>query len=815
MSLAAFLILSVHAQDAARHQVKIEPQPLGAALKALAAQTGLQVLIFSQDAANKRSPSVSGNLTNDEALAQLLDGSGLTYERIDDHTVAVRKKMERDVPAAPPGATTNVPQPLDERTQQSSTAQLEEVVVTAQKRAERLVDVPQSVSVLSSDYLTRLGATQFTDFADTVPGLSFATAGAGFTQISLRGVTIGNDVSPTVGIYVDEIPYGSTTAFALNAQFRFDSALFDLDRIEVLHGPQGTLYGASAMGGIIKYVTKQPNTTDFGGDARVGVSDTHDGGVNYDTAAAVNIPIVSGKAAVRVSGFESHDGGYIDNLAQNRSNVNRADTYGGRLDFLLTPVDQLKVRITGFIQDISRDGEATADYSFAGAQPYGNLGQYRLYAEPFYQQFRLVSGAVTYDFGPMTLTSVSGYQTSHTNYIGDVSAVYAPLLNSFGFGPYSAVGYQNPLGTDKVTQEIRLASSPTSRPLEWLIGGFYTRETSTNYQQFLLHDLGGLPAPNTLYTVSRPSTYKEYAAFGDLTWHLSSSLDVTGGIRWSQNRQEFEQIGSGALIGSYPSTHSGENVATYLGDLRYHFNDQATGYLRYATGYRPGGPNVVTIAGGQRTFAADHLRSYEVGLKAETSDRRFGIDLAAYNIDWSNIQLLVIRSGFGVYVNAPGNATVQGAELSLTARPVSDLRITSALAYQHAYIDQADDDVGASKGERLPGVPRFTGSLDADYTFSDVALRPSIGAALRHVSDEFSGFANAVKNPNVAPQYHLPAYTTFDLRTGIVLKAVDLQLYVHNLFDDRGQLGILLPQFGARVGVIQPRTIGMMATTRF
>ena len=179
---------------------------------------------------------------------------------------------------------------------------IDEIIVTAQKREERLIDVPQSVSVLSMEDLSKIGATQFRDFADTVPGLSFSTAGAGLTQISLRGVTVGLDIGATTAIYVDDVPYGSSTAFALRAQFGLDAALFDLDRIEVMRGPQGTLYGASAMGGLVRYVTRPPDASLSAIDVRYGLSSTQDGGASHNGSITVNQPIVTGKAAMRLYG---------------------------------------------------------------------------------------------------------------------------------------------------------------------------------------------------------------------------------------------------------------------------------------------------------------------------------------------------------------------------------------------------------------------------------------------------------------------------------------------------------------------------------
>jgi len=821
-------------------------QPLADSLRAVASQTNSNILFDRSLVRGISVKALKAQLSVDEALERLLEGTGLTYRKSDDKTIVIVAASAMTDPRDPhsrPAQTSSEPPtpghdtpvhlaqagsaqssegPGNTRADLGAASQgytnepkLEEIVVTAQKRTERLIDTPQSVSVLSGDYLTKIGAVKFSDFANTVPGLNFTTAGAGYTGVSLRGVTAGFDFSPTVGIYVDDVPYGSSTGFNQSAQTALDVGLFDIDRIEVLRGPQGTLYGASTMGGLIKYVTKTPDTNASMADLQAGVADIHDGGVSYNGSIAVNEPLVADKAAVRASAFYSHDGGYIDNVARSESNANRAGIYGGRLDLLLKPVEALSIRVAGFLQDISRNGEATADYTFAGTPRYGNLGQYRSFAEPYHQQFRLLSGTVSYDAGPVTLTSVSSYQSVRTNFVADISQNYVPFC-AYAARACSAVGYTVDLGTDKFTQEVRLASKSLA-VLEWLIGGFYTHETSTNVQSFPSLDLAGQAAPNDLFNFSSPTTYKERAAFGDLTWHLTNKVDVTGGLRYARNDQTYVQYGSGVFGVNVSPRNSAQGVLTYLGDVRYHFNEHATGYLRYATGYRPGGPNFAALDAttglptGGATFQPDRLRSYEAGVKAESTDRRFGVDLAGYNVDWSNIQLSAIRGGFSAVTNAPGGATVQGAELTLTARPVSAFTATGAFAYQHAYLKEADVDLGASKGERLPNVPRFTAALNADYILPVTSLRPTIGSTLRLVGDRTASFDKSTS----FPQYQLPQYTTVDLRSGLTIGSVDMQLYVHNVFDEHGQLSLMLPQFGARVAIMQPRTIGINATTHF
>ena len=698
-------------------------------------------------------------------------------------------------------------------------ASLAEIIVTAQKREERLIDVPQSVSVLSADTLATLGATQFSDFASTVPGLDFTTAGAGFNQISMRGVTTGFDVSPTVGIYVDEVPYGSSTHFANGAQLSLDVALFDLDRIEVLRGPQGTLYGASAMGGILKYVTKRPDTTSFGGNLQAGVSSTGDGGgINYNVASAVNLPLISDKAALRLSGYETHDGGFVDNVARHEKDVNRDNIWGGRLDFLFTPSDALNIRITAFGQDIRRHGDATVDYTYAGAMPYGSLGQYRPYlgGEPFDDQFRLVSGHIAYDFGPLTLTSVSAYQTNNQNNVYDVTTSFAPFC-AFQGASCGSVGLVPRNTLHKFTQEVRLASNGSHR-IDWQIGGFYNDERSAEYYDFSLYDLAGKTLPNLLLSQSEPSTYREYAAFGNLTLHVTDKLDLSGGIREAHDIQNHSEFGTGILGASdLPDSHSSENVTNYSADARYHFANSLVGYVRYATGYRPGGSNALLrdpgtgLLVGQSIFQPDSLKSYEIGFKGQTEDRRYAIDIDAYDIHWRNIQISIIQGGLPGLINAPGGATVQGSEMTLTARPIDRFIATAAFAYQHAYMNDANAQLGASEGERLPNVPRFTASLNADYHFMEEGWRPMVGATVRYVTDRYTSFDGSTSYL----QYHLPKYTSADVRAGFTAGTTDLQLYIHNLFDERAQLGVLAPGFGNRVAIMQPRTIGINANYHF
>jgi iron complex outermembrane recepter protein len=709
-----------------------------------------------------------------------------------------------------PAFAQNAPSPDD-------TALLGDVIVTAQKREERASETPLSLSVLTGEALQASGATQLSDFAATVPGLSFTSNGVGQGQINLRGVTTGLNVGSTVGIYVDEVPYGSSTSFAGAAQLALDVGLFDLDRVEILRGPQGTLYGASTMGGLLKYVTEAPDPTRFSGGLRAGASTTAHGGFGYDLAGAVNTPFANDTAAIRLNGYYTRDSGFVDNRQSGEKDVNQSDVYGTRADVVFNPSDALSIRLTGFAQEIERDGSGSVDFNGATGQPVDGRYDQRRFDEPFDQSFRLASAVVDYDFGPVQLTSVTSYQTSDVNYVVDVSALYVPLLGGFGLALGSTPLVKD-VNTDKFTQEARLAGSYGA--FDWIVGGFYTREKSFQRQTIAATDVTGAPFPLNLLTAELPSLYEETAAFGTLTWHVTDRFDLSGGLRYAANDQTYEQNASGLLGGPAPKRSSDETVTTYLANARYRVTDRSIAYLRYATGYRPGGPNMVLndpVTGdplAPPTFNADSLDSYEAGYKASTADGRFSIDAGVYYIDWQDLQIVALRNGVGVVANA-SSAAIRGAEITVTARPVPALSLVAAVSLLDAELNADSPDLGGRKGDSLPDSPNATVSVSADYGFSLGGYDVDAGATVRYVDDRVSSFDMSAGTP----QHALPDYTTVDLRAGIDFNGLRAQFYVRNLFDEFGELSAMT-SFSVAGGPIQitplrPRTAGLTLTKRF
>jgi iron complex outermembrane recepter protein len=843
IAVACALSLSAHAMADAPRKLDVPAGDLVAALESLAKQAEIEIVYQADQMKGLRTHGLTGTFSTQDAVRKLLEGTPLRV-RTDESTGAMliasptpnggrpQSRTTPDHSSQKPDHTSKSfwsrfrlaeAQPRDsngavetDATGSGEKVALEEVVVTAQKREERLATVPQAVTVLSANTLTKQGLLQFRDYANTIPGVTFSTQGAGFGVIAMRGITVGGDVAPTTGVYVDEVPYTASGSFASGQLFTLDSSLFNVERVEVLRGPQGTLYGASSMSGLVKYISKQPDTERLGVDIQTGVADTQEGGFSYNVGAGVNMPIAAGKAGLHLSGFQNHDGGYIDNIARGEDDVNQSDTYGGRADLLLTPTDELSVRIAAFLQNISRDGTAAADYTPLGVAVNGDLEQRRLIDEPYTNKTRLFSGTINYSFDWVSLTSVSSYQTSRASAVRDLPGFIPVLAGRFG-QTFSAVGLRTPPNTDKFTQEVRLTSKQGGT-LEWLVGAFYTDEKTDSHSEMVLRDPAGDPAVNTFFHRFTNAGYDEVAGFGDLTWRLSSKFDVTGGVRYSHNQQEFQVDNLGTpLVVAVPFTKGSDDVFTYLANARYHLNDRSIAYVRYATGYRPGGPNFLVldpVTGGQLApdvFEADRLKSYEIGFKRETMDRRFAIDLAVYYLDWENIQTSLAPLGIGVIVNATGGARVRGAELALTARPVDGLTLTGAFAHQDAELADTSPEIGgALAGSRLPNVPRFTASVSADYELPFENARPTVGATVRYVSDRMSNFSS-VPSPT---SFRFPEYTAVDLRGGVALGSIDMQVYVHNLLDKRGLGAGAAGQPGSN-SIIQPRTIGVMATTHF
>jgi iron complex outermembrane recepter protein len=793
---------------AAPKPLTIPPQPLAAALRQVANASGVDVL-FSPDAVRDlRSSAVTEAPTARDAVEAMVRGTGLEVVQGANGALIVRPRAGQPAPGSAA--------PSDGADEALTAAQVSEIIVTANKRDERLRDVPSAVTAFSGADLRRAQALRLEDYATKVPGLNIISSGEGTTQLVLRGITTGSaQASSTVAVYIDDTPYNGSTVFAGAATGVPDLDPSDLDHIEVLKGPQGTLYGADALGGVLKFVTVRPDATRFSGRIDAGGAWVDGGGSGYNASAAVNIPLVTDQLAVRISGFDRQDPGYINDPSRGVSNINTATVAGGRIAFLWTPTDHLTFTLSALGQDLKADNPSSEDVAAPSLKPLtGDRDQTRLFDSPKSYSYRVYSGGATLDLGGVSLISSTSYSTFRLSRSEDIPS-YDAAFAAEGI----AFHLLQPVTDDKFTQEVRLQSA-SSDTLEWRVGAFYTDERSVQSQHIDELLRPSFTPVGVLADVRVPDRYTEAAAFGDVTYHFTSQFDVTVGGRYSHNNQHSDEVGtlSGAPINAPLSTS--DSSTTWLINPRYKLDDETMIYARAASAYRPGGPTT-QVPGfvGPNSFAPDSLIDYEAGLKGVYFDRRLTLDVAAFYIDWKKIQLNEDVNNFTFITNG-GKAHSTGLESSATLTPLSGLNLTAAATYTDAALDQDALGAGGRNGDQLPGTPRWNWSLDANYEWAvATGWTAFAGGSYRHVGDRPSDFA-LEGNGAVAPRYQLPAYDVVDLRIGASRGPWTLTAYVKNVGDSRGLLSIapltLEPSASPyQAAIIQPRTFGLDLSTTF
>lgn len=740
-------------------------------------------------------------------------------------------------------------------------AAAKEIIVTAQRRQQTMIEVPQSVSVVNGEALQRQQAASFLDYAALVPGFTVTQANPGESRLILRGVNTGS-VGSTVAVYVDDVPFGSSGSLSNGGVLAGDFDTSDIERVEVLRGPQGTLYGSNALGGVLKYVTAKPKLGTVEAAGRIGVEDTKGGGSGWLTTGVVNLP-VGDKIAVRASGYYRSNPGVVDAAGRNATGVDKNQSYGGRVSVLFQPTENFSARLSAQMQNIRVDspGSFTVDplsvrpvNPVTGISTGGQRVRYERYPELNELDYRLYSGVLDWDLGFATLTSVTSYAEQNQRQISDVStnAARNTAQAVYGGTPPTTVGlfFQNDISLEKFTQEVRLAS-PDGGTFEWLVGGYYTHEDSALVQQFAPFNLTTraiIPAAGTFgpftftkfVTAGIQAKYEEIAVFGSGTLHVSDRFDITAGGRYSRNNQSSVQSVIQLGNGSPQNGKSDEGVFTWSVAPRFEVSDNFSIYARAAKGYRPGGPNFIppnAPASFPTQFGADTIVSYEMGVHFQSSDRKLTLDAAAYTLDWDNVLITstVTTAAGPVGVNSNGRrARSQGFEASATLRPTKGLTIGLNGAFTDAKL--RDDTIppggglnltGGLAGDQLPYSPRLSGNVSADYewTVGDGAMA-YVGASARIMGDQTGGF-NAAYRTAFGRRIQIDSYTVVDARAGIDFGKLSISVYARNLFNSygvvsAGEYPFAVPAAIGGAGVplmaantIRPRVLGVTLGARF
>lgn len=828
----------------AQRAFDIPAQPLAQALKQFADQTGLQLAFETALTTGRTSPEVKGEFSTGEALKQLLQGTGLRYDFLDDRTVAVSSAAEKSISKALPISGVNASFSTSEekapssasrmrlaraegeaaKTDQTSVrkdelqyAELEEIVVTAQKREERLRDVPMAVAVIGTESLTRTNQLRVQDYIARVPGVSFAPSGnGGEPTVVVRGIVTGAEANPTVGYVVDDVPYGSSTATGPNVVTPPDIDPGDLARIEVLRGPQGTLYGAASIGGLVHFVTRDPSTEALSGRIELGTSFVADGDdFGLSLRGTANVPI-SDRLAVRVSAFDFREPGYIDNAQTGEEDINSYESSGVRASTLWQLNSAWSIRLNGFMQNSERGGVSDIDTTLGGRQQafLTGTGVYERRAEGY-------SATVRGDIGPMKLTSVTGYNMDRARNDIDISFLWGSFATTY-FGVDNTVALVE-READKFSQEFRL-STPIAGTAELLVGAFFTEEDVTVVADNQAADATGVLFGSIYKNNYSPAEYKERALFANLTFDLTSRWQAQLGGRASDTTQALQATWTGPLaplfFGSDPFTTGVQSINgdsfTYSLVARYEFTPDVMAYSRISTGYRPGGPNVAcgvraTISCG---YDADDTRNFELGSKGRIFGSALDFDVAVYFTQWNDIQIpniLVPPDFLFFYTDNAAQAESKGVELSLEARPVSGVRLFGAAWYNEAELT-SDFPLGstpASAGERLPFSPRWSANAGFEW---DVPLNLSaeltLGATATYVGDRIQGFTF------VGARERLASYTQIDLRAQLDFSDWTWSLFANNVADRQGALRSSFPR-PDHFTYTQPRTFGISLAKDF
>ena len=724
---------------------------------------------------------------------------------------------------------------------QSATA---DIVVTATRRSQSLQDVPLSITAVTSETLNRKAATNFFDYASSVPNLSFGNTAEGTTSsrtIAIRGIADRN----TTGFYIDDTPVSES----------LDPRIVDVSRIEVLRGPQGTLYGARSMGGTVRLITEQPDTTAFAGRVHGSLSDTrYTDRPNYQLDGAVNIPVVNDRLALRIVGVHEQEAGFFSRIYGPIASPTKVDNVGQQLidgvsvSALFKPTDRLSITPRVLYQNTRANGFPFSDVAVSNAPVAQtlvptSLVQRRAFNVPESSRDKWLLGTIDVKYAAAvgTFSSSSSYFRRRTSDVEDTTDFVAA---AFGLGVNSiptAAEIDN--HTNSYTQEFRFASS-FHGPFNLVAGLYYNRnETDRIYPSIIVPGLnarlGGALGTDLLYKTATPVTQTEYAAYAEATLSITDKLKLIGGLRGFRVKTSSSTTSDGIVVGGptvVPNQSQTQRGVNPKASVQYEFSRGNQVYFTAARGFRPGGVNGVVptalgcaadltalgrTANSTLFYNQDSVWSYEVGAKSTLLNRRLTANASLFRIDWSNIQQRIqLTCGFGFRGNA-GSARSQGAELELTAHPTDNLDLNGGFGYTDATFTSNAPGTRFSDGDRIPQVPRYTATLGADYHRH---LTASLDGFF-HADYSFVGSSTSSINANTNAAGRLiprirPHYEIVNLRLGGSYRGIELAVFAKNLTDERANLSDAVA-VGAeapgrsRVTINAPRTIGVEFRTKF
>jgi outer membrane receptor protein involved in Fe transport len=612
-------------------------------------------------------------------------------------------------------------------------AGLQEVVVTASRvGAESLQDIPMSISALAPDELAAKGIADMADFLRTVPGVILNAENPGVNRVTMRGL-VSRDINITdlqdrsmVAIYLDEIPVGLNMS---NPDLR----VLDMERIEVIRGPQGTLYGAGSMAGTIRYITRKPDASQYFGTADTFVSSTERGGANWGLKGSVNLPLAANKLALRLGAYVEEGSGYVDNVGTGEKDANSQATTQANASLRWQPSDVLTVDASFTYQKFESDGSNGVFREFDN-QAFSRV------PTGFDDNLRIYNLTLGYDAGPVDFVS----STSYLDRKFTISSSF-DFITEFIFGlPLLAPSFENN-DIRNFTQEIRVVSKPGR--FQWQVGAYYGNDKRRYLQHSFaegLDELIGIPSqdlfapfPNEIYFGNIPLEEKQWALFGETTFKVNDRLSVTAGLRYFdfEGSADYFQGGiAGVDADLQPVAHQATEVADGLNPkflVSYQANDDVMLFAEAARGFRYGGVNYPVplsfcgeslaqdgLTSAPLTFGPDEVWSYSIGEKGAFLDRRMTLNATAFLIEWSDAQTVhPLDCGYPFTENG-GDIQSQGFEFETRFRVTDALTVGLNATYTNAESDGGIETIGARDGDKVPYFPEWMAAVSADYTWT-------------------------------------------------------------------------------------------------
>jgi outer membrane receptor protein involved in Fe transport len=726
----------------------------------------------------------------------------------------------------------------------SDTPSLDEVVVTATRRETRLLDTPISMTVIGGEELTAVGADAMGDVLRMVPGLSAIDSGPGQKRYALRGLQSAGE--PEVALYYDEIPIRGLPGNSLDTgDDQPDFKLWDVDRIEVLRGPQGTLYGDGSMGGAIRILSKRPVFNDFEAASQAETAVTAGGSPSWRWNGLANIPLIEDRLAARVTVYYRREGGWVDEPDRGGidipqftgKNLNWEHTWGGRASVQFQAADNWSIVAIAYYQDLHTGNTNELYPAFAtSANRYVAKAFTRTPWDDLSRMFNLIS---TYQFGWADFVVTGSYQERNADLNLAVTRTNISLFgctiytwNQACFGP--PIVPSDSLGIERVSAysaEARLVSRSRG-PLQWTLGTFVqpsrtSREghvATTDSSGYLEYDpTTGEPA-GQIFARNNRDVFDQYAFFGEGTYDITKKWDATVGLRWFHSYRSDRQTVVQAFLpgqptGPEPFQQFSQSALFKKFELSYHLNADTLLYTQAAQGFRAGGPN---YPGGFTAIAppykADSIWDYEIGWKTSFADRRISWSGDVFRINWSDLQQLVPTTLFSYIVNA-GSARSDGFETELQTNPWRPVTLGASVTFNNAHLIGPQPLASSAaaqlhEGDRLGDVPEWTSSVSGTYS---AQLAPSLELRTR-VDYTYQSGRNSVVATNSPAYFEIPGGGLTGLHVGIERnESWEAALHVENLFDQYVPLSAkaLDGNFVQSAIAARPRTVSLSFTARF